>query len=66
MTKPTLEEAIKMIEEGPEGFAKEIFRMHPQMFIDLIPDNLEEISKQIKKDRKSQKHKKRKEKNLTK
>ncbi len=57
MKKPTLEEAIIMIEAGPEGFAKEIFRMHPQTFIDLIPDNLDSYKKPL---RKSQKHKKRK------
>jgi len=59
MKKPTLEEAIIIIQKSPEGFAKEFFRIHPQTFIDLIPDNLQLNKKPLSK---SQKHKKRKQK----
>lgn len=38
----TIEEAIVLIENSPEGFAKEFFKKNPQAFIDLIPDFLKE------------------------
>lgn len=41
----TIEEALVLIENSPEGFAKEFFKKNPQAFIDLIPD-LEEITKE--------------------
>ncbi len=43
--KLTIEEALVIIENSPEGFAKEFFKKHPQVFIDLIP-NLEETKKE--------------------
>lgn len=36
----TREEAIVMIEEMDDGFAKEIFRKNPDMFIAFIPKTL--------------------------
>lgn len=35
--KLTIEEALVLIENSPEGFAKEFFKNNPQAFIDLIP-----------------------------
>lgn len=59
MKKSKLEVAIRINEKMPEGFAKEFFRLHPQVMLDLIPDNIDELFNN-KPLRKSQKHKQKK------